>query len=191
MAEESREIPISTHCNLFCSRTNRRFPSDCRNRVYGPHTQDCDDSHVSERNSIKPSEKNVIPDYVHKWDKNNPPYISSPNLLVEYGSACNVDKSEELPFRDRSLSTGDKCTQGHDLHGRNATYAADNKHGCVYKTHVLWHGKTRKNYSCICKLFFYLPFSYGVMWSVEYGLKDVKPIETRISYINHCHRGSW
>ena len=48
-----------------------------------------------------------------------------------------MDKSQNLPLRDRSLSVDNKGTpyQDHEI----ATYALDEKANCEYKTHAFWH----------------------------------------------------
>ena len=166
--------------NIFSfRRTNRQYPSVNRDQAYKSHGKGCDETQFSERDSMKPTEQVVIPDYIRNWSKDNTPFISSPNLLTGYNGISDMDSSQRLPFRDRSLSAGNKNIQDQDIDPLSATYAVDKKKEYEYKTPILWHELLR-THSNVYASFCHLTFYYDIAWSSAHGFKDTNAIESGI-----------
>ena len=119
-------------------RSKNRYLKARRHQVNEsePNIKGYGDFHVNETDNLKPTEQIGIPYYVCNWNKQNPPYISSPTLLTAAG---DVDKNQKLLFRNRSSSVGNEETSGHNPDPLSTTYSTDSKTGCDYETQVIWH----------------------------------------------------
>ena len=135
----THQVGVSILHQIFRKRTNRRSPKDGGKEAYEYHLKSYWDTPASGRNNMNTTKQAGIPHYICNWKKNNPPYISSPTLVMGYDTSCGTDNSQKLPYRDRSSSVGNKEIQDHNDDSLNANNAADEKGICEYKTHILWH----------------------------------------------------
>ena len=127
------------HHHFLFRRKTRRYSNESGCDVYGRRVNGYDDIPTNDRDKLTVGDRVGIPHYVKNWNKHNPPYISSPTLLTGNATANEIDNGQRLPFRERSLSVGNKEIQCHDIDLISATSTAGEKIACDYKTHVVWH----------------------------------------------------
>ena len=119
--------------------TNRQHLYKSGPGAYECRVKDYDGIPASDRDTKKAIDPARIPQYVPTWNKQNPPYISSPTLFTGDNTDCGFDICHELPYRDRSCSVGNKEMHCHSPDPVSASYAEDGKKDCEYKTRVVWY----------------------------------------------------